>query len=113
MGGLGAFVIIIILVVYAYVQKRKDNRIITKQKNEISSANEDLKMYNEEILTQRDEIEAQRDEIEAQRDHVINQKKGITDSINYAKRIQSAILPPETYITELLHENFIFFLDHF
>ncbi len=33
----------------------------------------------------------------------------IIDSINYAERIQSAILPPETYFTELLNENFILY----
>ena len=38
-----------------------------------------------------------------------NQKDEIVSSIQYAQRIQSAILPPETYITELLNENFIFY----
>ena len=38
-----------------------------------------------------------------------NQKEEIISSINYAQRIQNAILPPETYITELINENFIFF----
>lgn len=38
-----------------------------------------------------------------------NQKEEIISSINYAQRIQQAILPPEAYITELINENFIFY----
>ncbi len=35
------------------------------------------------------------------------QKQEITDSILYARRIQTAILPPESYINESLHQHFI------
>jgi serine phosphatase RsbU (regulator of sigma subunit) len=94
-GSLG--LIILVLAVRFYRQTRyvkKINVQINDQKNEIE--------------TQRDEIEAQRDEVESQRDVVIVQKNEIIDSINYAKRIQSAMLPPETYVTELLNESFIY-----
>ncbi|MFO7827082.1 MAG: tetratricopeptide repeat protein [Bacteroidales bacterium] len=37
------------------------------------------------------------------------QKKQITDSIEYASRIQNAILPPPNYITQLIPEHFILF----
>ena len=72
-----------------------------------------IKQTNVKISTQRDEIESQRDEVEAQRDlletHrdlVVFQKNEIIESINYAKRIQSAMLPPEAYFSELLKEQF-------
>lgn len=99
---LGAVIIIICLVIYAYVQKRKDNKKIREQNKFILDANEELKQLNEEITTQKEEIESQRD-------HVMQQKQEITDSINYAQKIQSAILPPEAYITELLHDHFILY----
>lgn len=38
------------------------------------------------------------------------QKKNITDSINYASRIQSAILPPEGLLDRLLPNNFILYM---
>jgi serine phosphatase RsbU (regulator of sigma subunit) len=38
------------------------------------------------------------------------QKKNITDSINYASRIQSALLPPENLLNELLPEHFVLYL---
>lgn len=69
-----------------------------------------------EIRNQKDEIEAQRDEIERQRDYVTNQKdqiekqnKHITDSIQYASRIQTAVLPPKESFEKLLGDYFIFF----
>jgi len=40
---------------------------------------------------------------------VNEQKKAITDSINYAKRIQMAILPSEEVFTQILPESFVFF----
>jgi serine phosphatase RsbU (regulator of sigma subunit) len=38
------------------------------------------------------------------------QKKNITDSINYASRIQTALLPPEELLNILLPEHFILYL---
>jgi len=43
------------------------------------------------------------------KDKLTYQKKQITDSIEYASRIQNAILPPNDYICQLIPENFIFY----
>lgn len=42
-------------------------------------------------------------------DLIESQKKDIIDSINYAKNLQQAILPPLTKINESLGENFIYY----
>lgn len=55
-----------------------------------------------EILDQKEEIEAQRDEIEAQRDQ-------LTDSISYAERIQSAVMPHKEYLDDVMPEYFVLF----
>jgi serine phosphatase RsbU (regulator of sigma subunit) len=55
-------------------------------------------------------LEKQSQELKDQREELMLQKEEIISSINYAKRIQSAILPPEAYINELLNENFILYL---
>ena len=55
-------------------------------------------------------LEKQSQELKEQREELMLQKEEIISSINYAKRIQSAILPPEVYINELLNENFILYL---
>lgn len=79
--------------------KQRTAEIATKN-DELKVQYESIQVKNEEILAQRDEIEAQRDQIESQRDEVMAQKetivlqnKAITDSIEYARRIQQATLP--------------------
>ncbi|HCC72000.1 MAG TPA: hypothetical protein DEQ09_12750 [Bacteroidales bacterium] len=67
-------------------------------------ANIKLEEKNRTILTQKDEIEKQRDIAESQRDQIAYQKKHITDSIMYAKRIQTALLPSlELFSDEIEH----------
>jgi len=65
----------------------------------------------EEIVRERtEEIEQSKLEIEAQRDFAYEQKQQILGSINYAKRIQQAVLPSKKYVDAVLPEHFIFFM---
>lgn len=48
-------------------------------------------------------------EIVKQRDKIAIQNQQITDSINYAQKIQIATLPSEEYISKILKNHFIFF----
>ncbi|MCD4770680.1 MAG: YfiR/HmsC family protein [Bacteroidales bacterium] len=67
-------------------------------------ANIKLEEKNRTIMAQKDEIEKQRDLAETQRDQIAYQKKHITDSIMYAKRIQTALLPAlELFSDEIEH----------
>jgi len=43
-------------------------------------------------------LEQKNEEISLQRDHIFQQNKEITDSIEYASRIQTALLPPQELI---------------
>lgn len=56
-------------------------------------ANRALEQKNKTISVQKDQIEKERDVIKSQRDQIAYQKKHITDSIEYAKRIQTALIP--------------------
>jgi len=56
-------------------------------------ANIALEEKNRQILQQKDEIQRQKEIAESQRDLIAYQKKHIEDSIHYAKRIQTALLP--------------------
>lgn len=47
--------------------------------------------------------------LEHQNTEITQQKKEITDSINYAKRIQESILPPTEHWKKLLPDSFIFY----
>ena len=58
---------------------------------------------------QKTEIEIQKIEVEKQKSLVDIKNKEISDSINYAKRIQNAILPPESIIKENLNDAFVIY----
>ncbi|MBL7899682.1 MAG: SpoIIE family protein phosphatase, partial [Crocinitomicaceae bacterium] len=79
--GIAVCVIVGLLLLRGFLQKKKDHEIIAQQKKE---------------------VEHQK--------HIVEEKnKEITDSINYAKRIQEAILPGESLLKKVLPENFVYY----
>ena len=64
---------------------------------------------NKVLLSQKQEIEIQTEEILAQRDMLEEQHKDIRDSINYARKIQTAILPLPEEISAAFPEHFLFY----
>lgn len=56
----------------------------------------------EEVVQQKEEIEQKNQELEVLYKHV-------TDSIKYAKRIQEAILPPDSFVKKLLPNSFVLY----
>ncbi len=67
-----------------------------------------LEAKNKQISQQRDEIQKQKEIAESQRDQIAYQKKHITDSIEYALRIQSALLPSLELFTDKL-DHFVLY----
>lgn len=61
------------------------------------------------ISDQKNLVELQKLETEKQKEIIEEKQKEILDSITYAKRIQSAILPPEAHIKEFIPESFIYY----
>jgi hypothetical protein len=76
-------------------QIRKDRQAILQKNRELLEGNEELRQLTEEILAQRDSLERQHNHIKA------SQVK-IEGSINYAKRIQDAILPSRKRLKEYI-----------
>ena len=93
------FILFVLLLVCFLVYYIYRNYKIKKEANII------LEEKNRTISAQKDEIEKQRDVAAAQRDQIAYQKKHIEDSIMYAKRIQTALIPS----LELFSDK----LDHF
>lgn len=56
--------ILVFVVLNSLIQKRKANKILTAQKNEIQEKNEELRQQKEEILAQAEELEATNFELE-------------------------------------------------
>ncbi|MBL4703548.1 MAG: SpoIIE family protein phosphatase, partial [Flavobacteriales bacterium] len=64
----------------------------------------------EEIIKERTaKVVAQKEEIEIQKDLVDEKNRDIMDSIKYAERIQTAILPPFKLVRDTFKDSFILF----
>ncbi|MFH2094506.1 MAG: SpoIIE family protein phosphatase, partial [Bacteroidota bacterium] len=84
-------------------------REITYQKKEIEEKNEELSQLLEEVTSQRDEIEAQRDIVSSQKDHIETIHLELSQSIDYAKRIQSSILSDVSILSSNFSDYFVLF----
>ncbi len=100
--GSGILVLFIIFILYAYSQKKKNNKVIS-EKNVL------LEQANEEIRAQKDEIETQHTIVVEHKEVIERQKKKMEDSISYAQHIQSALILPENQTFELLGQHYIIF----
>ena len=87
---------------YSYREKKRINQILVEQNVEITR-------QKGEIESQKEEIEQQRDFVTRQRDQIAEQQRLITDSITYASRIQSAILPSENTLKKLPWNSFVLY----
>ena len=101
---------------YAHEKIKKSEQILRAKNDELNQQNEEIQSINEALNEQKGlveerntELNAQNEEITTQRDQLSDQNKSINESILYAKRIQTAVLPRQAYIDELLPENFILF----
>ncbi|MDX9930522.1 MAG: SpoIIE family protein phosphatase, partial [Bacteroidales bacterium] len=69
-----------------------------------------IENQKEEILKQRDELATMNCDLQKANTEIEEQKKHIMDSIYYARRIQTAILPSQVVLDKLLPSSFIFYL---
>jgi serine phosphatase RsbU (regulator of sigma subunit) len=67
------------------------------------------KMVNKKLQEQNSEIEKQKIEIEKQRDLAEKQRLNLTSSIQYARRIQSAVIPQPEELYDHFKDSFILY----
>ncbi len=89
------FTIVSLIYLYIKLRERKLKR--------------DKRILEETVKERTREVVKQRNELKVQRDLVTEQKKDITDSIEYASRIQNAVLPPEEVLVQTLPDHFVFY----
>ena len=94
---------VVILILINLRNKKKANKLLHKQKKVISEKNAVLNQQNEEIL-------AQRDEIEAQKQHIEKIHRNLTESIDYAKNIQSSVLSNKKFLEDNFTDSFVSFI---
>ena len=100
---LGYF-ILFILFIYGVIQL--SIFILKKQRENLKRIVEER---TKEIQIQKEEIEAKNETLSFQNEEISQKNASITASINYAKRIQEAMLPLKDKITAGLPENFLLF----
>ncbi|TAF31524.1 MAG: hypothetical protein EAZ57_11440 [Cytophagales bacterium] len=99
---LGVFIFLLVLVGLLF--SRQKNKQLSEQQYLISEKNAELHIQNEKIA-------AQRDVAESLNLIIARKNEDITASINYAKRIQQAMLPLNENLIALFGENSFFILN--
>ena len=88
-------VLIVIGALYNLISVRKKNQKLAESKKKIEEINSDLEAKNNEIVIQKEIIE--------------QKNQSITDSIQYASRIQNAVLLPVNFLGDWGLDNFVYF----
>lgn len=115
-GGLLVWGIVKLNVRRLEIQKRKLEKLVDLRTAEVVEKNKELRQQKEEITIQAEDLKTQKEELEvlnesiSDKNRVIEKKnRDIVASINYARRIQTAMLPPMEEITQSLPETFILY----
>ena len=94
--GLGVLMgLVTVMILFGLISTRKKNQKLAESKRQIEKINADLEQTNAEVLKQKEIIELK--------------NQSITDSIQYASRIQTAVLPPINFLDDWGIESFILF----
>lgn len=100
--------ILAIVIARSLARHRRTSAILLEQRNVISERNEELNQQKEEIIAQRDEIEEQRNALEKQKDKLQQANNRMTESIQYAKRIQTAIVPSKETFNQIFGDTLVY-----
>jgi serine phosphatase RsbU (regulator of sigma subunit) len=94
--GIGSLMLLVAAsILFGLISTRRKNQKLAESKRQIEMINSDLEVKNSEILKQKDIIE--------------QKNQSITDSIQYASRIQTAVLPPISFISDWGIDSFILY----
>jgi serine phosphatase RsbU (regulator of sigma subunit) len=94
----------VLIIIFSFIRWRT-----AKLKERQKELETEIKIATLEILEQKEAAERAQKETEKQKEQVEEAHKEITDSINYAERIQRSFLATEEILNESLNEYFVFF----
>ncbi|MFP4557059.1 MAG: PP2C family protein-serine/threonine phosphatase [Bacteroidales bacterium] len=110
---LGSAMLGILIALAASVTARRIGRIyesrIEKKNQQLTKSYAHLEELHKEVQNQKEEIEAQNNLLVSQKDIITKQKDDIIDSIEYAKRIQDALLNAEETLNKHVPNHFLIF----
>ncbi len=73
------------------------------------SLSENERVLEQKVIERTEEVVRQKEEIEVKTKELEILFKQVTDSIHYAKRIQEAILPPNSFVKQVLPQSFVLY----
>jgi len=98
------------------VEIQNQNLELERQKNSLFEQNEELNQLNEEISAQRDSLEIMNETLEEHQNELDMQYKALemsnsrmNESLNYAQRIQNAVLSSSIKCLETNYDSFVLF----
>lgn len=86
--------------------KKNAEKALFRSMRELDQANKELNYLNYSL---EEKVQERTAELKFEKEKVENQNKEITESIQYAKRIQASILPPDRKIKAGFESNFIYY----
>ena len=106
----------LLITIYALWQNKRKNAVLAQQTLRIQQQNEELKTNEEEIRQNLEEMTTISETLRLTNENMTitqqeleKRNQDITASINYAKRIQLAILPTDKNFKAIFPESFVFF----
>ena len=100
----GIITVVAVLLVLAIIKIREK-----KLQHDKKVLEQKVKERTQTIEDQKEEIKIQRDEIEKKKNNLQRKNEEITHSIEYASRIQSALMPMVKYFYNSFNDHFILF----
>jgi len=110
---IGGFALLLLGLVYLLLgnnrQKKKANQKLETQQGIILKSHRELKRKNQALEEKQEEIQHQSEVLTQANEKIQRQNFDITSSINYAKRIQQAVLPKLGMIQKYLPNSFVLY----
>ncbi|MBR4265467.1 MAG: SpoIIE family protein phosphatase [Bacteroidales bacterium] len=97
--------LIVLFMIYAIVNSAK----IKKVNSQLATKNDEINKQKDEILHQKEIVDNVNAEIRLRNDEIEEINQSITSSINYAARIQKAMLPHLDFIKTHFADGFVYF----
>lgn len=102
--------VILLLSIFILIRQKSLKRRNLKLEQTVKLRTVEISKKNEELITQSEEISKQNTIVKKQRDEIQNTHEYVTQSINYARRIQTAIFPSDEILSNNFSEHFVFLL---
>ncbi|RLD86505.1 MAG: hypothetical protein DRJ07_00575 [Bacteroidetes bacterium] len=117
-GFIGSMIVLLAICIFCFLKfrtrkldraKRQLEKEVTQRTFQLRKEKEKVENQNKRITQQAHELEVQRDQMLHINEMLESQNRDTTDSINYAKTIQKALLGPTEAIVDIIDKSFAYY----